>query len=156
MTAVCNHCQAKRYIGESPGMCCSNGKVRLPPLNPPPDPLMSYMSGTSAESKHFLQNIRKYNSCFRMTSFGVTSTVEDPGFMPTFKIQGQPSNGCVCRAVPWQRPSLCLSYFAFQASYHSVYCNETKVGADSVRSGCEEVLNENRHTNLTAVVRLQL
>jgi hypothetical protein len=46
------------------------------------------MSGTSEESKHFLHNIRKYNSCFNMTSFGATSTVAEPGFMPTFKIQG--------------------------------------------------------------------
>ncbi|XP_075469185.1 uncharacterized protein LOC142502199 [Ascaphus truei] len=66
-----------------------NGKVQLPPLHSPPDPLLSYMSGTTSESKHFLQNIRKYNSCFQMTSFGATSIVEQIGFKSTFKVQGQ-------------------------------------------------------------------
>ncbi|EYB87952.1 hypothetical protein Y032_0254g286 [Ancylostoma ceylanicum] len=89
MDVVCGYCHARRYRAEPPGMCCSNGKVRLPDLNQPPEPLRSYMSGTTAESKHFLQNIRKYNSCFQMTSFGTTAVVQEAGFMPTFKIQGQ-------------------------------------------------------------------
>ena len=50
------------------------------------------MSGTSVVSRHFLQNIRKYNACFQMTSFGTTVATpdaEEQGFMPTFKVQGQ-------------------------------------------------------------------
>ncbi|RCN34815.1 hypothetical protein ANCCAN_19329 [Ancylostoma caninum] len=86
MDVICPHCQARKFRAEPPGMCCSGGKVKLPPLNPPPEPLRSYMSGTTAESKHFLQNIRKYNSCSQMTSFSTTATVQEPGFMPTFKI----------------------------------------------------------------------
>ena len=70
-------------------MCCSNGKVKLPSLRLPPEPLNSLMLGTTATSKHFLENIRKYNSCFQMTSFGATIEVCEPGFMPTFKVQGQ-------------------------------------------------------------------
>ncbi|KIH55919.1 hypothetical protein ANCDUO_13913 [Ancylostoma duodenale] len=89
MDVICPHCQARKFRGEPAGMCCSGGKVKLPPLNPPPEPLHSNMSGTTAESKHFLQNIRKYNSCFQMTSFGTTATVQEPGFMPTFKVRGQ-------------------------------------------------------------------
>ncbi|RCN48933.1 hypothetical protein ANCCAN_05042 [Ancylostoma caninum] len=89
MDVICPHCQAKRFRGETPGMCCSGGKVKLPPLNPPPEPLLSYMPGTTTESKHFLQNIRRYNSCFQMTSFGTTATVQEGGFMPTFKVKGQ-------------------------------------------------------------------
>jgi hypothetical protein len=70
-------------------MCCSNGKVSLPPLQPPLEPFESLMSETTLRSKHFLENIRKYNSCFQMTSFGATNEVCEPGFMPTFKVQGQ-------------------------------------------------------------------
>jgi hypothetical protein len=51
--------------------------------------LKTLVSGQTAESKHFLANIRKYNSCFQMTSFGASKEMVEPGFMPTFKIQGQ-------------------------------------------------------------------
>lgn len=44
--------------------------------------------GTTADSKHFLSKIRKYNSCFQMTSFGATKVVRN-NFMPTFRVQGQ-------------------------------------------------------------------
>ncbi|KAF2890734.1 hypothetical protein ILUMI_15439, partial [Ignelater luminosus] len=81
---------ALKYSGESTGLCCAGGKVKLPQLVPPPDPLRSLVSGMRNDSKHFLANIQKYiyNSCFQMTSFGATHIVQD-NFMPTFKIQGQ-------------------------------------------------------------------
>ncbi|UYV82086.1 hypothetical protein LAZ67_21000790 [Cordylochernes scorpioides] len=70
MSIVCNYCKAKKYRDEPPGFCCKNGKVYLSPPQLPPDELLSLMSGNSSESNHFLRNIRKYNSCFQMTSFG--------------------------------------------------------------------------------------
>lgn len=88
MNKGCGHCGALKFKNETPGMCCSNGKVKLPALNLPPEPLSTLVSGTTSESKHFLTNIRKYNSCFQMTSFGATNIVRD-NFMPTFKVQGQ-------------------------------------------------------------------
>lgn len=92
-------------------MCCSNGKVALPHFESPPDPLLSLvqgiakyknmfhlhilklfhfisLAGDSPQSKHFLSNIRKYNACFQMTSFGATKIVQD-GYTPSYKIQGQ-------------------------------------------------------------------
>ena len=89
MTEVCSYCDALKWPGEAPAICCSNGKVKLPSLRLPPETLESLMLGTAATSKHFLENIRKYNSCFQMTSFGATSDVCEPGLMPTFKVQGQ-------------------------------------------------------------------
>ena len=92
MTDVCcSHCKGFKWRGEAAGMCCSNGKVKLPPLRLPPEPLQSLMLGETAESKHFLDNIRKYNSCFQMTSFGMKKQEKDKkqGFMPTFGVQGQ-------------------------------------------------------------------
>lgn len=70
-------------------MCCSNGKIVLPDIVNPPEPLNTYMNGNTIDSKHFLKNIRKYNSCFQMTSFGATKIVNNLGYMPTFKVQGQ-------------------------------------------------------------------
>ena len=89
MTDVCAHCKAYKWPGEVPGMCCSNWKVKLTPLRLPPEPLESLMSGTTSESKHFLENIRRYNSCFQMTSIGASEKVFESGFMPTFKVQSQ-------------------------------------------------------------------
>ena len=89
MATLCLHCRALKFQKETPGMCCSNGKVNLPPLAEPPEPLLTYVAGATRESKHFLEHIRKYNSCFQMTSFGATNIVRYGNFMPTFKVQGQ-------------------------------------------------------------------
>ncbi|UYV62971.1 hypothetical protein LAZ67_2002684, partial [Cordylochernes scorpioides] len=89
MSILCNYCKAKKFKDEPPGFCCKNGKVYLSPPQLPPDELFSLMSGNSSESNHFLRNIRKYNSCFQMTSFGATSFSEESVFPTTFRVQGQ-------------------------------------------------------------------
>ena len=86
---ICPHCCARKFRSEAPGLCCAGGKVCLPPLVPPSEPLASLVAGVTAESKHFLVNIRKYNSCFQMTSFGATRIIQGDGYVPSFKVQGQ-------------------------------------------------------------------
>lgn len=86
MTVRCTHCDAVKFPGETAGMCCANGKVKLPAFQSPPDPLHSLIFGTSPMSKHFLSHIQEYNSAFQMTSFGATKIVRD-NFMPTFKVR---------------------------------------------------------------------
>lgn len=88
MDRMCQYCNALKFHNETNGMCCASGKVVLPALNPPPEPLKSLISGVSTQSKLFLSKIRKFNSCFQMTSFGATVR-ENTGFESTFKIQGQ-------------------------------------------------------------------
>lgn len=93
MDKECQYCHALKFKNETIGMCCSSGKVVLPILNLPPDPLKSLMSGTNEESKLFLSKIRKFNNCFQMTSFAanIVSNTDAQGrnFASTFKIQGQ-------------------------------------------------------------------
>ncbi|XP_071035395.1 uncharacterized protein [Parasteatoda tepidariorum] len=92
MDNECQYCHALKYKGESPGLCCASGKISLPPLNPPPEPLKTLLAGTASQSKLFLRKIRKFNSCFQMTSFGATKIVHNEdgrNFESTFKIQGQ-------------------------------------------------------------------
>ncbi|XP_037924403.1 uncharacterized protein LOC119660098, partial [Hermetia illucens] len=84
MKIICKYCKALKYTHESTGLWCAGGKVKLPQLLPP---LRSVVSGIGNDSKHFLINIQKYNSCFQI-SFGATHIIQD-NFMPTFKIQGQ-------------------------------------------------------------------
>lgn len=83
MNNICRHCNAKKFKGETPGMCCLSGKVVLPALEPPPEPLDSLLNGQSPRSKHFLKTISSYNACFQMTSFGATKVIRDA---MTFKV----------------------------------------------------------------------
>ena len=88
MSEICPYCKALEFNGETMGMCCASGKVKLPQLAAPPEPLKSLLTGYTSESDRILSNIWKYNSCFQMTSFG--AQIEDQGhFMPTFKVKGQ-------------------------------------------------------------------
>lgn len=89
MTHICIYCDALKYPKESPGMCCMSGKIILTKLKEPPQVLMQYLYGKTHESKHFMKNIRKYNSAFQMTSFGATKIFNKENYLPTFKIQGQ-------------------------------------------------------------------
>lgn len=93
MDKVCQYCQALKFRNEAAGMCCAAGKVVLPPLPAPPEPLLSLLAGNSDDSKLFLRKIRKFNSCFQMTSFGATKICDlasdGRNFETTFKIQGQ-------------------------------------------------------------------
>lgn len=52
----------------------------------PPDPVQLLVSGDMATSRHFLENIRKYNFWFQSTSFGAKE-IREIGYMSTFKVQ---------------------------------------------------------------------
>jgi len=47
MSVECQHCHAKKFNGETPGMCCAKGNVVLPPLAAAPEPvsLIVYFRG---------------------------------------------------------------------------------------------------------------
>ncbi|CAE1275335.1 unnamed protein product [Acanthosepion pharaonis] len=57
-------------------------------LDEPPQPLRYLLLGTTSESTHFLEAIRKYNCCFQMTSFGAKA-ISEGRWLPTFKVQAQ-------------------------------------------------------------------
>ncbi|UYV60631.1 hypothetical protein LAZ67_1001719 [Cordylochernes scorpioides] len=88
MSRVCQFCSALRFKDEPFGLCCKQGRVSLPAIESPPEPIFSLLSGQHPLSKSFLLHIRRYNSIFQMTSFGARQVVEQ-GYMPTFKFQGQ-------------------------------------------------------------------
>ncbi|KAK2727927.1 hypothetical protein QYM36_008410, partial [Artemia franciscana] len=66
MSKIYPYCKALKFNGETMGMCCASGKVKLPLLAAPPEPLKTFLTRTTSESKRFLSKIRKYNSCFQM------------------------------------------------------------------------------------------
>lgn len=85
LSVVCQHCNALKFQSETPGLCCAGGKVKLPVLTHPPEPLYSLLYGNTMQSKHFLANTQKYNGCFQMTSFGA-EVVDAPGYNPSYKV----------------------------------------------------------------------
>ena len=62
MSVVCDFCYALRWKGERAGMCCLQGKVNIPVLGSPPEPLSSLLLGEHPESKHFQDNIMRHNN----------------------------------------------------------------------------------------------
>ncbi|KAJ3848605.1 hypothetical protein EV368DRAFT_76133 [Lentinula lateritia] len=74
MDVECPNCHALHWTAErltkssatKPifGTCCKSGKLQLPMLQNPPQELQNLFDGTDYESKHFLDNIRSYNSAF--------------------------------------------------------------------------------------------
>ncbi|GFT92534.1 ATP-dependent DNA helicase [Trichonephila clavipes] len=94
MDKECPHCHALKFKNEPAGMCCASGKVQLPEIETPPEPLNGLLIGTDPDSNVFLKSIRRFNSCFQMTSFGATEIIRNTNangqeFNSTFKIRGQ-------------------------------------------------------------------
>lgn len=88
MSIMCEYCNALRFVGETKNMCCSSGKVSINQNEELPQPLQSLINNTHEKSKLFLPLLRKYNSCFNMTSFRTTANSVQPDIF-TFKVQGQ-------------------------------------------------------------------
>ena len=88
MSWQCSNCGALKFNKETDGLCCSKGKVQLDQF-PQLHPFLQHLyEGIDSNGKHFLGNLRKYNSVFQMTSFGCNE-VSMAGFNPSFRIQGQ-------------------------------------------------------------------
>ena len=80
---VCRWCDALMWTAERVknsaksrpafGRCCQHGKVKLPPLSPTPAVLADLLLGRINLHlwRDFVENIRKYNNAFAMTSVGV-------------------------------------------------------------------------------------
>ncbi|KAG8131067.1 hypothetical protein E2320_017795, partial [Naja naja] len=98
---------ALKWQEETPGMCCSGGKIQLPLL----EGSYSLLTCQHLMAEHFLSAAWKYNGGFQMTSFGARD-VKEGNFMPIFKVQGQVYHriGSIM-AGPQQQPSFLQIYF---------------------------------------------
>ena len=88
LEANCPHCHALKFKEEDPSMCCMNGKVVLPPLQQPPEPLWSLLSNRDPSSRQFRQRIRQYNSAFNMASSSAKVERWFPDGVQAFRING--------------------------------------------------------------------
>jgi len=73
------------------GMCCLQGQIQLPLLQPLTGILHNYLTGDDYPSREFHNNIRQYNAAFAMTSVGVkiNNSVTRQSGPYCFKIQGE-------------------------------------------------------------------
>ena len=118
MTVQCPHCGALHWMVEKRsdssmihpvfGRCCQRGKVSLPPMRIPPEPLYSLLSMQldydpdhilsavqRGRIKNYINNIRKYNAAFAFLSLGVKidDRITGAGGGPyAFRIHGQLSH----------------------------------------------------------------
>ena len=88
----CPHCGANRFEHEPPGFCCRNEKVDLKAPNIA-DELIRLWSSADANTKHFCNNIRFFNSHLSFTSLyfrldRATTSMRNSGIY-TFRAHGQ-------------------------------------------------------------------
>jgi len=50
MNVVCQYCKAFKFKNETLGLCSASGQVKLTPLVPPPEPILSLVSGNGPDS----------------------------------------------------------------------------------------------------------
>ncbi|XP_072392548.1 ATP-dependent DNA helicase pif1-like [Diabrotica undecimpunctata] len=67
MDVVCEYCGALKFSGETPGLCCLNGKVKLPVLTPPQKVFITQLilSERALEAlNRTLKDLRNDSRCF--------------------------------------------------------------------------------------------
>jgi hypothetical protein len=73
-------------------LCCGNGKVQLPTLKEPPEPLKHLLfDHDDPDSRNFQNNLRTYNMMFAFTSPGakLDNRFNNGRGPPNIRIQGQ-------------------------------------------------------------------
>ncbi|XP_052626019.1 uncharacterized protein LOC122197150 [Lactuca sativa] len=98
---VCQTCFAKLWKDESIkckknenqnySLCCGYGKVELPTLKNAPSSYAHLFTSGDSKSKHFMKNIRSYNSMFSFTSMGgkIDSSINRGNAPYIFRLSGQ-------------------------------------------------------------------
>ena len=87
MDSVCRFRRALRFKTETPELSRASGKVKLPRLHEPLEPLAS-LSLAPQMSPNIPWRISGSDSGFQMTSFGATEVIRYD-YMPCFKVYGQ-------------------------------------------------------------------
>lgn len=78
-------------------LCCNDGKVSIPNLQPPPEPIRSLLLSDTPEAREFHQNIRAYNNVFAFASLDVhidEALARAVNGVYTFRI-----NGTICHQI---------------------------------------------------------
>ena len=88
MDELCTHCGAFKFRKETPGFCCSSGKVHPAPFPRPPDKMMNLWEGNGMQANLLKQFSREINNAVCLASIQVTEKVFRR-FTPSVIFQGQ-------------------------------------------------------------------
>ncbi|KAL3643547.1 hypothetical protein CASFOL_014362 [Castilleja foliolosa] len=121
--------------------CCLNGKVELPQLKRPPQLLLDLTYGKTPRSKHFIQNIRSYNSMFAFTSMGgkIDNSLNQGNGPPVFKLQGQ----------NYHRIGSLLPIEGEQPKFAQLYIHDT---TNEISNRIKSVRSSNKETKLQEAI----
>ena len=109
----CPSCGALKWVEEKASLCCSSGRISLPLLHVPPEPLYSLLNGLHPASGHFLRYIRRYNSVFTMASF--SANIERfAGGPANFKISGVVHHHIGSLVAPGTSVPVCAQVYVLQ------------------------------------------
>lgn len=87
---VCSACFALRWNNELNSICCSNGKVKIPPFPTPPPLLCNLWKGTDERSQIFREFARSLNNALALTSQKVQHKIlRGSQWAPSVIIQGK-------------------------------------------------------------------
>ncbi|KAJ4772848.1 hypothetical protein LUZ62_057105 [Rhynchospora pubera] len=96
-------------------LCCRQGRVLLPPMEDPPEPLRTLLDPSGGpDSVHFQSAIRTYNSMFAFTSMGVRldQQINRSAGPYVFRVSGQVCHRIGSLTPPeGQRPAYAQLYF---------------------------------------------
>nr|KAJ0201995.1 hypothetical protein LSAT_V11C600327630 [Lactuca sativa] len=81
----------KKKSNQNYCLCCGYGKVELPALKNSPSSYVHLFTSGDSKSKHFMKNIRSYNSMFSFTSMGgkIDSSINRGNAPYIFRLSGQ-------------------------------------------------------------------
>ena len=121
MNNRCPHCRARYFQEECTTWristkCCFQGKVSLPPIQLPSQNVVELFSGSTAQSRHFLEKIRHYNATMAMASWNAALT-EHAGRGPrVVTIHGQAYHLTAAKEAPEGRPAQYAQLYILDAN----------------------------------------
>ena len=84
--------------------CCFQGKVTLPPIEPPTPNIIELFAGDTAHSRHFLENIRHYNAALALASWNATLNKHAGSGPRVVTIHGQAYHLTAAQEAPEGQP----------------------------------------------------
>ena len=88
MDNKCKHCGAYKFKKETPIICCSSGKIQLPPFPEPPAEIYELWTEDTRKANLFRSNSRTFNNAICLSSIMVQEKTVD-GYSPNVIFQGK-------------------------------------------------------------------